>query len=119
MQVRGSKGLGYHADPYTSIHSAGVAPEKAHPGQTSPKVQNRGISGPTKRTYVLQKLKSNYIKRHAATRCSTLLLITCLIGSWMLLSPMYVVRRGGNVFTGISLSVHRGKGVQYHPTYPR
>ena len=28
-----------------------------NPGQTSPEVQNRGASGPTKRTYVLQKFK--------------------------------------------------------------
>ena len=28
-----------------------------NPGETSPEVQNRGISGPTKRTYVLQKFK--------------------------------------------------------------
>ena len=58
----------------TPIQSAGVTPEvnlritqvRKHtkdppwfwnPGQTSPEVQNRGISGPTKRTYVLQKLK--------------------------------------------------------------
>ena len=62
----------------TSVQSAGVTPEVNlrnslcageeackrgnppwlwNPGQTSPEVQNRGISGPTKRTYVLQKLK--------------------------------------------------------------
>ena len=66
----------------TSIQSAGVAPEvnlrnswhagdKAHKqgihpsfethGRVSSEVQNRGISGPTKRTHVLQKkfLKKN------------------------------------------------------------
>ena len=49
----------------SSIQSAGVAPEVNlrnppwlwNPGQISPEVQNRGISGPTKRTYVLQNLK--------------------------------------------------------------
>ena len=56
----------------TSVQSTGVAPEvnvritqvRKHardphwlwnPGQTSPEVQNRGISGPTKRAYGLQK----------------------------------------------------------------
>ena len=34
-----------------------------NPGQTSPEVQNRGISGPTKRTYVLQKLKKTNKKQ--------------------------------------------------------
>ena len=33
-----------------------------NPGETSPEVQNRGISGPTKRIYVLQKLKKNLNK---------------------------------------------------------
>ena len=67
----------------TSIQSAGVTPEVNlrnllcagkeackrgnppwlwNPGQTSPKVQNRGISAPTKRTYVLQKLKTKQKK---------------------------------------------------------
>ena len=31
-----------------------------NPGQTSPEVQNRDISGPIKRTYVLQKLKKMF-----------------------------------------------------------
>ena len=34
--------------PLSNINKA------AHPEEMSPKVQNRGISGPTKRTYVLQ-----------------------------------------------------------------
>ena len=34
-----------------------------NPGQTSPKVQNRGISGPTKRTCVLQKFKKKKKKK--------------------------------------------------------
>ena len=33
-----------------------------NPGQMSPEVQNRGISGPTKRTDVLQKLKTEYMR---------------------------------------------------------
>ena len=66
------KKLGCHADLYTvsrcrtrgesDNHTSGKArkrdpPWLCNPGQTSPEVQNRGISGPTKRTYVLQKLK--------------------------------------------------------------
>ena len=66
------KGSGCHADPYTvsRCHTRGESEDnsgkKAHkrdppwlwnPVQMSPEVQNRGISGPTKRTYVLQKLK--------------------------------------------------------------
>ena len=70
----------------TSIQSAGVTPEvnlrnllcvaRKHasegihpgfetPGQTSPEVQNRGISGPAKRTYVLQKFlkKKKIVKK--------------------------------------------------------
>ena len=57
----------------TSIQSVGVTPEVTlritqarkhtkrdppwlwNPGQMSPEIQNRGISGPTKRTYVLKK----------------------------------------------------------------
>ena len=39
-------------------HKRGNPPWPWNPGQTSPEVQNRGISGPTKRTYVLQKLKT-------------------------------------------------------------
>ena len=62
----------------THIHSAGVTPEvnlritlaRRHarnppalwnPEQTSPAVQNVGISGPTKRTYVLQKKDTDKI----------------------------------------------------------
>ena len=63
----------------TSIQSAGAAPEvnlrnslhagnKAHkqgihPGDMSPEIQNRGISGPTKKTYVLQ----NFFKKDLQT----------------------------------------------------
>ena len=36
-------------------HKWGNPPWLWNPGQTSPEVQNRGISGPTKRTCVLQK----------------------------------------------------------------
>ena len=39
------------------VHKRGNPPWLWNPGQTSPEVQNRGISGPTKRTYVLQKFK--------------------------------------------------------------
>ena len=31
-----------------------------NPEDTSPEVQNKGISGPTKGTYVLQKVEENY-----------------------------------------------------------
>ena len=69
-QVCGSKRHCCHADLHTvsTCHPRGESEdhtdEKAckngstlglNPGQISPKVQNRGISGPTKRTYVLQK----------------------------------------------------------------
>ena len=35
-----------------------------NPGQMSPEVQNRGISDPTKGTYVLQKLKNKIMRPH-------------------------------------------------------
>ena len=34
----------------------GIYPGSVNPGQMSPEVQNRGITGPTKRTYALQKI---------------------------------------------------------------
>ena len=36
-----------------------------NPEETSPEVQNRGISGPTKRTHVLQKFKKKKKKKYA------------------------------------------------------
>ena len=71
LQVCGSKRLGCHADlctvswHYTRGESWDYTSEKSNKGstlvwtpkQTSPEVQNRGISGPTKRTYVLQNLQ--------------------------------------------------------------
>ena len=80
--VCGSKKLDCHADLYTvsRCHTRGESQEFIacrrqstqardrpwlwNPGETSPEVQNRGISGPTKRTYVLQKiiLKSSFRK---------------------------------------------------------
>ena len=75
LQVCGSKKFGCHADLFTvsRCHTRGESQEFiAHrwqsmqvrdpswlwnPGETLPKVQNRGISGPTKRAYVLQNLK--------------------------------------------------------------
>ena len=74
LQVRGSKRLSCHADFYTvsRCHTRGQSQEFIacrqqstqvrdppwlwNPGETLPEVQNRGISGPTKRSYVLQKL---------------------------------------------------------------
>ena len=63
----------------TSIQSASIAPDvnlritqvRQHardptwlwnPGQMSPEVQNRGISGPMKRTYVLKKFYKKWVK---------------------------------------------------------
>ena len=34
-----------------------------NPGQTSPEVQNRGISGPTKKTYILKNFFKKYKKK--------------------------------------------------------
>ena len=71
LQVSGSKNLGCHGDLYTvsrcctrgesEDHTGEKARKKDPPwlwniGQTSPEVQNRGISGPMKRTYVLPKI---------------------------------------------------------------
>ena len=42
--------------PNNEAHKWGVPLWLWNPGQTSPKVHNRGISGPTKRTDVLQKI---------------------------------------------------------------
>ena len=47
-----------------------------NPGQTSPAVQNRSISGPTKRTCVLQKLKKTSLKR---LQEYYFLLVTCAL----------------------------------------
>ena len=75
LEVHGSKRLGCHADLYTVSRcctrdesqefiarrwqsmQARDPPWLWNPGETSPEVQNNGISGPTKKTYVLQKLK--------------------------------------------------------------
>ena len=80
----------------TSIQSAGVTPDvnlritqaRKHakrdlpwlwnPGQMSLEVQNKGISGPTKRTYVLQK-KCLHVHRHAhSTREGNVFCHACL-----------------------------------------
>ena len=79
----------------TSMQSAGAAPGvnlritqvRKHerdppwlwnPGQTSPEVQNRGINGPTKRTYVLQKCfkkrKKSTIPLHSLMEQSSFLI---------------------------------------------
>ena len=42
-----------------------------NPGQTSPEVQNRGISGPTKRTCVLQKFKKKKKKINVVLTATT------------------------------------------------
>ena len=72
----------------TSIQSAGVAPEVnlritqvrkhardllplGNTGQTLPEVQNRGINGPMKRTFVLQNLKKNKKKLSKVTLLET------------------------------------------------
>ena len=70
LQVGRSKRLGCHAGLYTvsRCHTSGEygdhtskkarkgdQPRLWNPGQTSPKLQNRGISGPTKGTHVPQK----------------------------------------------------------------
>ena len=45
-------------DPHTSVQIRNNECSRLwNPGQTSPEVQNRGISGPTKRTCVPQKFK--------------------------------------------------------------
>ena len=54
-----------HFDPHTCSHQTypqALVALRSDPGQTSPEVRNRGISGPTKRTCVLQKFfkKKNY-----------------------------------------------------------
>ena len=43
------------------------------PGQTSPEVQNRGISGPTKRTCVLQKFLKKGAFRRSVFYCVLLM----------------------------------------------
>ena len=45
------------ADPFTVNTQVRDRPWLLNPGQMSPEVQNTGISDPTKRIYVLQKLR--------------------------------------------------------------
>ena len=57
--------FGFACDILPVLHNPGCPfkmlsedpPALLPPGQTSPEVQNSGINGPTKRTYVLQKFK--------------------------------------------------------------
>ena len=48
----------------------GVHPGFFNPGQMSPEVQNRGISGSTKRTIILQKINENkFISAFTLAQC--------------------------------------------------
>ena len=77
LQVCGLKRLGCHADLYTvsRCHTRGEKksmqardpPWLWNPGKTLPEVQNRGISGLTKRTCVLQKFKKKKKKKIQCT----------------------------------------------------
>ena len=86
--------------------SAGVAPDVnlmewlSNPEETSPKVQNRGINDPTKRTYVLQKVIS---------------LKSLEISNWTLLSKIllrlkYMVTHKYNIPFPCVFLVHRPHG---------
>ena len=108
VQVCGSERLGCHAGReefsthYTIDESKEFTahrwwsrqvrnlPYRWNPGQTPPEVQNRGISGPTKRTYDLKIFYRPQTKFGA---------------------------RQGNAFTGICLSFcsQRGRGRSAHP----
>ena len=66
MQVHGRDWLGCHA-ALQEVSRRHTRPppslNKAAHSETSPEIQNRGIRGPTKRTYVLQNLKKKEIAK--------------------------------------------------------
>ena len=106
LQVCWSKRLGCHADLYTvsRCRSRGESQEYIarrrqcmhardppwlwNSGETSPEVRN-SISGPTKRTYVLQKFK----RKHATLNCwKTIHIRILLCLSWNYVTQYWVYR---------------------------
>ena len=66
--------LGIPLHTGNKVHRQGIHSGFETQGQTSPEVKNRGISGPTKGTYILQK----YFKTTKTMR----LFSVCVAGPW-------------------------------------
>ena len=96
-----------------------------NPGQTSPEVQNRGISGPTKRTCTLEKLKKKksscmtcteaYCLQHILSMCCVLSVGGGLPLSWS--SPSGDLGPEAGVLPSLRIDTYLWKRNPVHMAY--
>ena len=100
-------------------------PRLWNPGEKSSEVQNRGISGPTKRTHVLQKFKKQKKKRSknvseflwCSVTCETLFIsfesVRCMF-QYLTLRCLFQARCDASSFESVRCTFQVDSGVWYY-----